>query len=126
MKKRVLAIVLAVFLLAALLTACGGGSGSDSKYVGKYYMSRIADWSAKEYADLFDISEQEAKESMWVELKSGGKATFFTDDEAEEVSWRVSGETLTLTSQGEELSGTIKDGVITFNLDGDTLELTKG
>ena len=36
------------------------------------------------------------------------------------------GETLTLTAQGEELSGTIKDGVITFNLDGDTLELTKG
>ena len=95
MKKRVLAIVLAVFLLAALLTACGGGS--DSKYVGKYYMSRIADWSAKEYADLFGISEQEAKESMWVELKSGGKATFFTDDEAEEVSWKVSGETLELT-----------------------------
>ena len=125
MKKRVLAIVLAVFLLAALLTACGGG-GNDSKYVGKYYMSRIADWSAKEYADLFGISEQEAKESMWVELKSGGKATFFTDDEAEEVSWKVSGETLTLTAQGEEMSGTIKDGVITFDLDGETLELTKG
>ena len=89
-------------------------------------MSRIADWTVQEYADLFEISEQEAKESMWVELKSGGKATFFSDDEAEEVSWKVSGDTLTLTAQGEDLSGTIKDGVITFNLDGDILELTKG
>ncbi len=124
MKRRVVAIALTALLLVALLAACGGGG--DSKYVGKYYMSKIADWTVKEYADLLGISEQEAKEFMWVELKSGGKGTFTSDEDVEEITWKVSGDKITLTAQGEDLEGTIKDGVITFDLDGEVLELKKG
>jgi major membrane immunogen (membrane-anchored lipoprotein) len=126
MKKRVLAVVLAALLLASLLAACGGSGKTDSKYVGKYYTSKISDWTVQEYADLLGMSLEEAKEFMWVELKDGGKGTFNSDGEAEEVSWKVEGEKLTLSAQGDAMEGTIKDGVITFDFDGDILILTKG
>ncbi len=127
MKRKVLAILLAALMLTALLAACGGGSGGGSnKFVGKYYLSRLDEWTVKEYADLVGMTEQEAKESMYLELKSGGKATFCMDDEPDEVNWKVEGEKITLSLDGDSMEGTIKDNVITFDLEGEILELTKG
>ena len=126
MKRRVFAIVMAALLLMALLTACGGKGSGDSKYVGKYYTSQIGDWSIQEYAELLGITEEEAREFMWIDLKSGGKATFNSDGESEEVSWKVDGDKLILSVDGETMEGVYKDGVITFDMEGEILVMTKG
>lgn len=125
MKRRVFAIVMAALILVALLAACSGGSG-DSKYVGKYYTSQIADWSIQEYAELLGITEQEAKEFIVIELKSGGKAAFTSDGESEEVNWKADGDKIVLSAEGETMEGVYKDGTITFDMDGDVLVVTKG
>ena len=123
--KKALALALAALLLIGLLAACGGGGGGSSKYEGTYYMSKLADFTVQEYADLFEISLEEAEKAFAIELKSGGKASFIEDGEPEECTWKVDGEKLILTEDGETLEGTIKDGVITFDFDGEILELTK-
>ncbi len=125
--KKTLTILLAALLLLSLLAACGGGgSGSgSSKYEGTYLTSRIDSWTVQEYADLLEISLEEAQEFIKLELKSGGKAAFISDGESEDCTWKVDGEKITIEAQGEKLEGTIKDNVISLDLDGEVLELTK-
>ena len=121
--KKTLAIALAAVLLLGLLAACGGGG--SSKYEGTYVLSKLSDWTVEEYAELLDMDVTEAQESFKLVLKSGGKADFVEDGEAESVNWKVDGEKITLSADGESMEGTIKDGKITFDFDGDVLELTK-
>ena len=121
--KKTLTIVLAAVLLLGLLAACGGGG--SSKYEGTYVLSKLSDWTVQEYADLLEMSLEEAQDSFKLVLKSGGKADFIEDGEAESVNWKVDGEKITLSADGETLEGTIKDGKIVFDFDGDALELTK-
>ena len=125
--KKTIAIVMLAVLLLGLLAACGG-SGKDSgdnKYVGTYKLSKLADMTVQEYADLFEMKLEDAQNFMTVELKSGGKAVFTSDDEPVEVSWKVEGEKLILSAEGESIEGTIKDGVIALDFDGEIIELAK-
>ena len=121
--KKALSIILAVLLLAALLAACGGGG--SSKYEGTYVMTKISDWTVEEYADLLDMTVEEAQASMQIILKSGGKAVFNFDEEPEEVNWKVDGEKITLSADGESITGTLKDNVLTLDFDGEVAEFTK-
>ena len=124
--KRILAIALAALLLMAVLAACGGG---DGKYLGKYQLSKVSSegesYTVEEFADLMGMEVDEVKNMMYIELKSGGKGTFNLDDEPQEVTWKVDGEKLTLTADGETVDGTIKNDVITLGLDEETVEFTK-
>ena len=122
--KKILTLALAALLLVGLLAACGG-SGSSSKYEGTYYMTKLSDFTVQEYAELLELSLEEAEKTFAIELKSGGKGSFIEDGEPEDITWKVDGEKLTISAQGENLEGTIKDNVITFDFDGDVLELTK-
>ena len=122
--KKALTLALAALLLLGLLAACGGGS-STSKYEGTYYMSKIGDWTVQEYADLLGVSVEEAEKTFMLEVKSGGKAAFIEDGDSDDCTWKVDGDKFILTAQGESLEGTISGSVISFNLEGDVLELTK-
>ena len=127
MKRRILAIVLAALMLTALLAACGGG---DSKYVGKYTLSKMSidgeEWDLAEFAELMDSDLETIQNMFTVELKSGGKATMnFGDDEPEEVTWKVDGEKITFSAGGESLEAVIKGNVITIDEDGSVMEYTK-
>ena len=123
--KKALTLVLAALLLIGLLAACGGGGGGSSKYEGTYYLSKLADWTVAEYADLLGMEVADAEKSFTLELKSGGKAVFTENGDSDDCTWKVDGEKLTLTADGETLEGTIKDKVISFEIEGDILELTK-
>ena len=125
--KKTFAIVMLAVLLLGLLAACGG-SGKDSgdnKYVGTYKLSKLADMTVQEYADLFEMKLEDAQNFMTIELKSGGKAVFTSDDEPAEVDWKVEGEKLILSAEGESIEGTIKGGVIALDFDGEIIELAK-
>ncbi len=123
--KKTLTILLAALLLLSVLAACGGGGSGSGKYEGTYLTSRIDSWTVQEYADLLEISLEEAQEFIKLELKSGGKAAFISDGESEDYTWKVDGDKITIEAQGEKLEGTIKDNVISLDLDGEILELTK-
>ena len=123
--KKTLTILLAALLLLSVLAACGGGGSGSGKYEGTYLTSRIDSWTVQEYADLLEISLEEAQEFIKLELKSGGKAAFISDGESDDCTWKVDGDKITIEAQGEKLEGTIKDNVLSLDLDGEILELTK-
>ena len=136
--KRTMAILLLAVLLLGLLAACGGsknsgGSGSlatPEPYLGVYKFSKMPGMTAQEYADLLEISLEEAQKFMILELKSGGQGILSVDEEAQDITWKVDGEKFTLTAKDENgqddtVEGTIKDGVITLDLEGEFIELSK-
>ena len=122
--KKALTIVLAAVLLLGLLAACGGGNKAE----GTYVVTKLADWTVEEYADIFGATVEEVQEGFKIELKSGGKAIFNFGDEEEgptEVNWKLDGEKLTLSADGESMTGTLKDGVLTLDFEGEIVEFTK-
>ena len=135
--KRTIAIVILAVLLLSLFAACGKGGGKDngeSKYIGLYKFSKMSSddmtMTVQEYAELFEMDVEEAAKFITVELKSGGKGVFASDGDNTDITWKVDGEKLILTGTNDDgtedsFEGTIKDGVITLNFDGEILELTK-
>ena len=128
MKKTVAIVMLAVLLLG-LLAACGGG---DGKYVGTYKLNKMESMSLQDVADyLYDGDLEKAKNFVTLELKSGGKASFNVDGEDPvDLTWKVDGEKISLTGKNDDgteetIQCTVKDGVITMDMDGEVLELKK-
>jgi hypothetical protein len=123
MKKRVLAIALAVLMLMALLTACGGGAE------GKYVLDKMTidgeDFDLKAFAELMDSSADDVANMFSMELKSGGKGTLTLGDDATEVTWKVDGKKLILTAEGETLECAYDGKTVTIEEDGSTLVMKK-
>ena len=68
----------------------------------------------------------ESGDSMVITLMGNGKAKVIYDgEEAEGVTWKKSGNDITLNVDGEKLSGTVKDGVMKLNWDYYEVELIK-
>lgn len=137
MKKTIAILMLAVLLLG-LLAACGGksgggnGSGSvaNDPLLGTYKFSKMGNMPVQEYAELLELSLEEAQKFMIIELKSGGKGTLSVEGEVQNITWKTEGEKFTLTAKDENdqddtVEGTIKDGVITLDLEGEFIELSK-
>ncbi len=133
--KKAIAIILLAVLILGLLAACGGKDGgsknsAEKQYLGLYKFSMLGDMTVQEYADLIEMPLEEAQNFMTIELKSGGKAVFTSDDEPADIEWKVEGEKLILTGTNPDgtvdtIEGTIKDNTITLDFDGDVITLAK-
>ena len=121
--KRVFCVAL---VLALLLTACGNSSSGESdENLGVYKLKSIGGYTVETFAEMMDQDVSTAGEYIMAELKSGGKCVFTVDGEAETVDWTLNGETITLDDGSEAQEGTLKDGVMTLDLDGQILILAK-
>ena len=105
--KRLFAFLL-VFAMLLSLAACGGGEEDPNagKYIGV---------SAAVGGFSMPMSEIYAGET-WIELKSGGRGTIMLDGDDFSMKWALEGEELTITIQGVDSVGTLRDGVITMDL----------
>ena len=78
-----------------------------------------------EQLDLGDylISSEAMEGSMSFTLKEGGSGTAALNDDENEISWKTDGEKLTITSSvtGQDMNGTIKDGVIDISMETDSV-----
>lgn len=121
LKKILLVLTVGAMLLG--LVACGGG------HEGKYYIEEMFGMDVAAIASMSGMSEKEVRESMYIELKSGGKFAMVSvdgdDKDSDEVTYTISGEKITLTMDGESVEGTIKGGVITIDQDGFTMKFKK-
>ena len=123
MKTRIISIILSAMLLIGLLTACG--SSEPDPNAGVYKLENLAGFGVEEYAELMDMEVDAARDSFVVELKNGGKMTMTIDGEANDLKWSVDGETITISDGTETIEGTLVDGTMTLDFDGDELVLVK-
>ena len=103
--KKLLAILLAMALLLSL-AACGK---DEDPHAGKY-IGIAAEMMGME----MPMSEVYDGEN-YLELKSGGKGTLTLEGDSYKVKWSLEGEDLTVTVDGEDSDGTLKNGVISVD-----------
>ena len=119
--KKILSLALALMMLLSL-AACGGKDGGKTdptlgKYVGQEYTAGDDEWIPMDAA--YGSGEN------YIELKSGGKAVFCIDGDADEVKWSLDKDgVFKLTDSDMECVGTLKDGLITIDFWGFGLTMT--
>ena len=103
--KKILPLILVVLMLVTLC-ACGGNDVD-----GKYAMYAIEEEGyCLKVADL-------GMEDGALELDDG-KFTLSFDEEKQEGEYKVDGKKLTLTAEGEDVTGTVENGIVTIEEDG--------
>lgn len=122
MKRRIIALVL-LLVAMAVLAGCSRVGGAT----GTYKLTKFMGMDIEQANALYGMGGGEGSlEDMFIiTLKAGGKADFEIEGEKQEVDYKIDGENIVLSYQGESLSGTIKDGVITLSVEGIELEFTK-
>ena len=104
--KKLIALLL-TFAMLLSLAACGGAADPNAgKYIG--VSAAVGGFSMP----MSEIYEGE----VWVELKSGGRGTIMLDGDDYSMKWALEDEELTVTIQGVDSVGTLRDGVITVDL----------
>ena len=106
--KKIIALLLALAMLLSL-AACGGSAGEDpnaGKYIG---VSAAVGGFSMPMSDIYPGE-------TWIELKSGGKGDIMLDGDSYGFKWNLEGETFTLTLEGVDSVGTLKNGAIVIDL----------
>ena len=106
--KKLVAFLLAIAMVLSL-AACGGETAEDpnaGKYIG--VSAAVGGFSLP----MSDVYEGET----WLELKSGGRGTIMLGGDDFSIKWSVEGEEITISVQGEDSVGTLKNGAVVVDL----------
>ena len=120
--KKIIAMLLAALMVMSVLVGCGGGGDEDNPNLGTYKLQSLAGMSVEELKDLIG---EDMSESFIFEMKSGGKGVFTVDGEAGDVKWEMDGDTITISDGSDEMTGTIADGTLTIEIEGEELVMVK-
>ena len=96
-----------VALIIILIAVLGGKGGKEDPNLGRYE-------GVSCMLDGFDLGA----DGDWIELKAKGKATFSMMGSEFACEWSLDGETFTLKQSGDSYTGTLKDGVLTVEIEG--------
>ena len=106
--KKIIALLLALAMLLSL-AACGGSEEVDpnaGKYIG---ISAAVGGFSMPMSDIYPGE-------TWIELKSGGKGDIMLDGDSYSLKWTLAGEDITITLEGVDSVGTLKNGTIVVDL----------
>ena len=107
--KKIIAFLLALMMLLSL-AACGGGSEEVDPNVGKYIgVSAAVSGFSMPMSDIYPGE-------TWIELKSGGKGDIMLDGDSYALKWTLEGEDITISLEGVDSVGTLKNGAIVVDL----------
>ena len=120
--KKFVAMMLAAFMVMALLAGCGGKADEDNPNLGTYKLQSLAGMTVEELKDLIG---EDMSESFIFEMKAGGKGVFTVDGEAGDVKWEMDGDTITISDSSDEMTGTLADGTLTIEIEGEELVMVK-
>ncbi|MBE7018169.1 MAG: zinc-ribbon domain-containing protein [Ruminococcaceae bacterium] len=105
-KKLLIIIAAAIIVILAIILICCTGGGSAPE-LGLY----------KGVSFTYAGSEFDS-EDEWIELKSGGKGTLNLMGDEYSFKWELDGEEFTITQNGDEYTGTLKNGIIVLDFEG--------
>ena len=114
MKKTLSVLLILVMLLS--LVACG--SSEPDPNAGIYYGTYGT------YSGFSMAADKLFEGGCSLELKNGGKGEITLGADSFNIKWSLDGEAITVSIQGEESVGTLKDGIIQIEFLGMGLELT--
>ena len=129
MKKRVLALLMTLAMIFSL-AACGGsgGSGGGESPAGTYNLTKMS--SGGEEISMEEMSEIAGMDvGMTLELTEDNKFTMdmgvLGDGEKVSGTWKMDGDSLILSAEGDELSVTYDGKTIVLDMEGEGLTFEK-
>ena len=132
MKKLTKATTLVLVLCLVLsLAACGGGSSSGgraSSMEGKYVISAmmIGDEDylemMRELAEMMGEEELNLEDFMYFEFSGTDAVTLGSDGDTETGTYKLDGNTLTITVDGEAQTATVSGNSFTLEYDEDGMQ----
>jgi|GEM_PF-1045829 len=110
---------------AAAQAASGETYINDGTIGGLYQLYDLGGMPVAEFAGMMGADVKTVAEMIQVELTDDGKAKFTSDGETHEVNCTIDGENITLEIGEEKMEGTLKDGLMSFNMDGESMTLAR-
>ena len=121
--KKIIALLLAAAFCGIMFAGCGD---AEDKLDGRYWLNSME--SDGETYNLEAMAEEMGEDledlSNWyIEFSDGDKLKVNMAGESEEGTFKVSGDTVTLTIDGDDQTGTIDGDKITLGFDDEDLKL---
>lgn len=131
--KRIVSIALVVLMVAALFVGCSSNSVDgvyriktvNGKELKTYLTEELGGTEDQIEALLKMAGIDSLEDYMTITLNQDGTVKAAMMGEESEGTWKLDGEKLTLTVDGEATECTYKDGKITVDMDGETMVLGK-
>ena len=135
MMKRIVAITLVVIMVAALFVGCGSSSPEglyrvktmNGQSLKDAMMAEMGSGATEDQLNAFLqlMGIEKLEDIITFDLQSGGKVVASMMGEKTEGTWKVDGEKITITIDGDAQEGTFKNGEITIEEDGMKMVLAK-
>lgn len=119
--KKLALIVMSIMLIVIACAGCSKKGGNA--YDGEYKLKSFMGMDLEALQEMF--GEEGSAEDMFALKIEGNKAVFMSEGESQEVDLKIEGDHITMTFEDESMEGTIKDGVITFDIEGVEMVLEK-
>ena len=91
---------------------------NDGTISGLYYFYHPEQRTLQEFAEFSDMTPPQAARVMTVGITDDGKALYTDSEKSIECDFAIDGENITLSSENEEIYGTLKDGLLTLDFEG--------
>ena len=124
MKKRVLTFLMTLVMIVSLAACGGGGKGP----VGTYNLTKMG--SGGEEISIDDLSALAGEEvKIVLNLTEDNKFTLdmgiWGEEETVRGTWKMDGDSLSLSAQGDDLSVTYDGKTIVLDMEGESLTFEK-
>jgi len=107
-------------------TEAAGTDSAEGPYIndgtieGTYQLYSFMGMPLQEFAEMSGTDMETAAKSMQFTLNKDGKVNILIEGEGpENADYTIDGDSITLESEGEKMSGTLKDGLLTINMEGE-------
>ena len=123
MKKQVLIFLMALVMIVSLV-GCGGSKNPAGTYKLTALNSGGINMNVKELADLFEMDIEAT-----LELKDDSSFTldmgFLGEGEITSGTWKINGDSLILTAEGQDLSAAYNGKTVVIDMEGESLTFEK-
>ena len=127
MKKRILALLMALAMMVTLV-ACSGGNSGGKNPSGTYTLVKMS--SGEEEITMEEMEEIAGMDiEVTLELTEDNKFTLdmgiLAEGENTSGTWKMDGDSLILSAEGDDVSVTYDDKTIVMDMEGEVLTFEK-